>query len=271
MIMEEALGARVVEGVREATELSVRAPPAPPTTPRTPPRSEFPVSRRPVRARPDGLAAGHAARRARRAGRRLRRLPLQARLRARGPERRDHARGPAVLARAVVARRPGGARQNLRGPCRGARPGLQGRRARRLRRRRGGGPAGAPREAHRHQAPPRRRSVCRRLCETRRGHRDQGARRGAALARGRRGGLRHGRRVPPRPAVVSFPPRVVSLRASNPPPTAPSPQATTRRSPRATTASPSSTPSTSPRRRTAPWAACCSSSSRRRACPARRR
>ena len=61
MIMEEALGARVVEGVREATELSVRAPPAPPTTPRTPPRSEFPVSRRPVRARPDGLAAGYVA------------------------------------------------------------------------------------------------------------------------------------------------------------------------------------------------------------------
>lgn len=76
------------------------------------------------------------------------------------------------------------------------------------------------------------------------------------------------RRVPPsfrlRRASFPFAPRTLR----RPPP---SPQATTRRSPRATTASPSSTPSTSPRRRTAPWAACCSSSSRRRGSPARPR
>ena len=61
MIMEEALGARVVEGVREATELSVRDPrPAYDAANAPPKRVPRPSSPRP-RAPDDGLAAGYVA------------------------------------------------------------------------------------------------------------------------------------------------------------------------------------------------------------------
>ena len=61
MIMEEALGARVVEGVREATELSVRAPPPRLRRRERPPEASAPSVVAPSDGRPDDLAAGHAA------------------------------------------------------------------------------------------------------------------------------------------------------------------------------------------------------------------
>ena len=69
MIMEEALGARVVEGVREATELSVRAPPRPAydAANAPPKRVPRPSSPRPHAARrPSGYVAGYETRAPRR-------------------------------------------------------------------------------------------------------------------------------------------------------------------------------------------------------------
>ena len=68
MIMEEALGARVVEGVREATELSVRDPrPAYDAANAPPKRVPRPSSPRPRAARrPSGHVAGYETRAPRR-------------------------------------------------------------------------------------------------------------------------------------------------------------------------------------------------------------
>ena len=271
MIMEEALGARVVEGVREATELSVRAPPAPPTTPRTPPRSESPVRRRPVRARPTG-SPRDSPRDARAAqvgdfdGCRFKLvcapealsvvtmhvdLPCWRELSSLGGQ----AALDDVFAGLVAAPDPGykvAVRVDCDAVAAADRPALLAKLI----------------DIKRHLVGAPFADAFAKLAA---GTATKGP---VAALPWREGGeavyvmAGASRRVPPsfrfRRASFPFAPR--TLRRPRRPP-----QATTRRSPRATTASPSSTPSTSPRRRTAPWAACCSSSSRRRACQARRR